>query len=108
MLVEREAVHLQALLASFKAEEAFGDNATPSVDETEELGAFENMNDLEALDGPLVSTEELEKVEQEKKALRQTNSEHEQEIVAQAARIDELKPALFDLSGEIAGGRYAR
>ncbi|KAH6894861.1 hypothetical protein BKA70DRAFT_793865 [Coprinopsis sp. MPI-PUGE-AT-0042] len=63
-------------------------------------------NDLEALEGPLVSTEELEKVEQEKKARRQTISEYEQEIIAQTTKIDQLEQALADLSGEIAGCRY--
>ncbi|KAH6894761.1 hypothetical protein BKA70DRAFT_1570606 [Coprinopsis sp. MPI-PUGE-AT-0042] len=60
----------------------------------------ENMNALEALEGPLVSIEELEKVKQEKKALHQTIPEHEQEIIAQATKIDELEQALADLSGE--------
>ncbi|KAH6894866.1 hypothetical protein BKA70DRAFT_793921 [Coprinopsis sp. MPI-PUGE-AT-0042] len=97
MLVEREVGYLQALLASFKAEEAYGDNATPAVDQVkvdkmEELEAllaeYKNVNDqlandLEALEGPMVSTEELEMVEQEKKALRQTIAEHEQELQAQ-------------------------
>ncbi|KAH6894839.1 hypothetical protein BKA70DRAFT_1199767 [Coprinopsis sp. MPI-PUGE-AT-0042] len=122
MLVEREVGYLQALLASFKAEEAYGENkdATPAVDQVKLdkmdqlealLAEYKNVNDqlandLEALEGPMVSTEELEKVEQEKKALRQTISEYEQEIASQATKIDELEQALFDLSGEIAGGRH--
>ncbi|KAH6894765.1 hypothetical protein BKA70DRAFT_1439240 [Coprinopsis sp. MPI-PUGE-AT-0042] len=103
----------------FKAEEAYDDNATPAVDSVkvanmEEpealLAEYENVNDqltndLGALEGLMVSTEELERVEQEKKALRQTISKHEQEITAQAGKIDELEQALFDLSGEIAAGR---
>ncbi|KAH6899289.1 hypothetical protein BKA70DRAFT_1526885 [Coprinopsis sp. MPI-PUGE-AT-0042] len=120
MLVEREVGYLQALLASFKAEEACGDSATPAVDQVKVdkmdqlealLAEYKNVNDqlandLEALEGPMVSTEELEKVEQERKVLRQTISEHEQEIQAQATKIDELELALFELSGEIAGGRH--
>ncbi|KAH6874825.1 hypothetical protein BKA70DRAFT_256430 [Coprinopsis sp. MPI-PUGE-AT-0042] len=74
------------------------------------LAEYENVNDqltndLGALEGLMVSTEELERVEQEKKALCQTISKHEQEIAAQATKIDELEQALFDLSGEIAAGR---
>ncbi|KAH6892853.1 hypothetical protein BKA70DRAFT_838011 [Coprinopsis sp. MPI-PUGE-AT-0042] len=120
MLVEREVGYLQALLASFKAEKASGNNATPTVDQVkvdqmEEFQAllpeYENMNDqrandLEASEGPMVSTGELKKVERETKALCQTISEREQEIASQATKIDKLEHALFDLSGEIAGGRY--
>ncbi|KAH6874835.1 hypothetical protein BKA70DRAFT_256533 [Coprinopsis sp. MPI-PUGE-AT-0042] len=124
MLVEREVGYLQALLASFKAEEAHGDNTdvttTPMVDlinldtmeEPEALFAeYKNVNDqlvndLEALEGPMVSTEELEKVKQEKKALRQSTADHEQEIASQAAKIDALEQALFEPSGDIAGGQH--
>ncbi|KAH6879726.1 hypothetical protein BKA70DRAFT_1391416 [Coprinopsis sp. MPI-PUGE-AT-0042] len=97
MLVEREVGVPSGAVASFKAEEAYGDNATPAVDQVkvdkmEELEAllaeYKNVNDqlsndLEALEGPI-----------EKKALRQTISEHEQEIQAQATKIDELEQAL--------------
>ncbi|KAH6894833.1 hypothetical protein BKA70DRAFT_1439317 [Coprinopsis sp. MPI-PUGE-AT-0042] len=93
---------------------------TPSVDQVkvdkvEELetllAEYENVNDqltndLGALEGLMVSTEELERVEQEKKAPRQTISKHEQEIPAQATKIDELEQALFDPSREIAAGRH--
>ncbi|KAH6894836.1 hypothetical protein BKA70DRAFT_1232433 [Coprinopsis sp. MPI-PUGE-AT-0042] len=120
ILVEREVGYLQALLSNFKAEEAYDDNATPAVDSVkvanmEELEAllaeYANVNDqltndLGALEGPMVLTEELERVEQEKKALRQTIPKHEQEITPQATKIDELKQALFDPSREIAAGRH--
>ncbi|KAH6894764.1 hypothetical protein BKA70DRAFT_1570608 [Coprinopsis sp. MPI-PUGE-AT-0042] len=104
VLVEKEVGYLQALLASFKAEEAYGEsNATAptvhqvKVEKMEQLEAeYKNVNDqfandLEALEGPMVSTEELEKVEKEKKVLRQTIVEHKQEITAQSTKIDELE-----------------
>ncbi|KAH6879710.1 hypothetical protein BKA70DRAFT_1447747 [Coprinopsis sp. MPI-PUGE-AT-0042] len=93
MLVEREVGYLQVLLASFKAEEAYSYNTrmttTLAVDQVkvDKMGHLEGLraehknvndqlaNDLEALDGPMGSTDELEKVEQERKVLRQTISE---------------------------------
>ncbi|KAH6894846.1 hypothetical protein BKA70DRAFT_1439329 [Coprinopsis sp. MPI-PUGE-AT-0042] len=110
-------------VGSFKPEEAYGDNATPAVDRVkvdkmEELGALlallaghknvndQLANDLEASERPMVSTDELEKVEKENKALYQTISEHKHDIAAQTTKINELKQAVFDLSGEIARGRH--
>ncbi|KAH6894869.1 hypothetical protein BKA70DRAFT_1439352 [Coprinopsis sp. MPI-PUGE-AT-0042] len=121
MLVEREVGYLQALLASFKAEEAYGDNATPAVDQVkvdkmEELEAllaeYKNVNDqlandLEALEGPMVSTEELEKDEQEKKALHQSAFLLHFLFISSSAGIEtDADGSLFDPSGEIAGGRH--
>ncbi|KAH6894757.1 hypothetical protein BKA70DRAFT_1439233 [Coprinopsis sp. MPI-PUGE-AT-0042] len=117
MLVERDVGYLQAPLESLKAEELYGDNAISTVDQVkvgrmEELEAllaeYENMNgqlanDLEALEGPTVSTDEFENVKKENKA-RQTISEHGQEIASQATKIDKLEQALFYLSSKIAGG----
>ncbi|KAH6894828.1 hypothetical protein BKA70DRAFT_1407390 [Coprinopsis sp. MPI-PUGE-AT-0042] len=87
ILVERDMEELEALLAENK-------NVNDQV-----------ANDLEALEGPMASTDELENVKKENKA-RQTISEHRQEIASQATKIDELKQALFYLSGKIAGGRH--
>ncbi|KAH6894803.1 hypothetical protein BKA70DRAFT_1439284 [Coprinopsis sp. MPI-PUGE-AT-0042] len=119
MLVERDVGYLQALLESLKAEEVYGDNAIPTVDQVkvgrmEELEALlaeyksvngQLANDLEALEGPMVSTDEFENVKKENKA-RWTISEHGQEIASQATKIDELEQALLDLSCEIARGRH--
>ncbi|KAH6894862.1 hypothetical protein BKA70DRAFT_1439345 [Coprinopsis sp. MPI-PUGE-AT-0042] len=102
------------------------------MEELEELfEEYNNVNDQlandpEVLEGPMVSTEDLEKVKQEKKALRQyaspfltvtwhdadrqdgftATAEHEQEIASQATKIDALEQALFYLSGDIAGGQH--
>ncbi|EAU81598.1 hypothetical protein CC1G_02614 [Coprinopsis cinerea okayama7 len=124
LLAEREVQYLQALLASFKAEEEFLENP-PSVDEAkaqkmEELESLleeykainvQLSNDVEELQAAqasssLVSNEELEKMEKEKAALRQTIEEHEAEIKEHLEKIDKLEQELFDLSGEIAGGRH--
>ncbi|KAH6879708.1 hypothetical protein BKA70DRAFT_1447745 [Coprinopsis sp. MPI-PUGE-AT-0042] len=83
-----EVGYLQALLSKFKAEEAYGENkdATLVVDQVklvkmEELEAlladYKNVkdqlaNDLEAFQGPMVSTRELEKVEQERQVPRRS------------------------------------
>ncbi|KAH6894873.1 hypothetical protein BKA70DRAFT_1439356 [Coprinopsis sp. MPI-PUGE-AT-0042] len=110
------------MLARFIAEEACGDNANaiPTVDLVN-LGKMEALeaslagctyvndqpaNDLEELEGAMVSTDELQKVEKETKVLCQTISEHEHEIAAQTTKINELEQAVFDLSSEIAGGRH--
>ncbi|KAH6908409.1 hypothetical protein BKA70DRAFT_1481417 [Coprinopsis sp. MPI-PUGE-AT-0042] len=96
----------------FKAEEACGDSATPAVDQVK----VDKMDQLEALLAEYknrwkvrwVSTEELEKVEQERKVLRQTISEHEQEIQAQATRSNELELALFDSAVKSQEGATSR
>ncbi|KAH6874839.1 hypothetical protein BKA70DRAFT_1449268 [Coprinopsis sp. MPI-PUGE-AT-0042] len=96
---EIRAAKEDALLASSKAEEAYDDSATPAVDQVK----LDKMEVLEVLLAEY--NNELEKVEKEKKGLRQTIAEHEQEITAQATKVNEFEEALFDLSGEIAGGR---
>ncbi|KAH6904015.1 hypothetical protein BKA70DRAFT_1432968 [Coprinopsis sp. MPI-PUGE-AT-0042] len=85
--LEREDWHCWRV---FKPEEAYSDNTrmttTPAVDQVkvDKMGQLEALraehknvkdqltNDLEALDGPMGSTDELEKVEKERKALHQS------------------------------------
>ncbi|KAF5335741.1 hypothetical protein D9611_009640 [Ephemerocybe angulata] len=131
MLAEREVGYLEALLSSYKAEEAYENDASrPTVDETKLqhvqslealVGEYKSVNErlmqeLETLENEfsLVSAasksqvpgDAMEKVEKEKLVLQTTLAEQEKEIQAQLETIDKLEQTLFELSGEIAGGRH--
>ncbi|KAF8808803.1 hypothetical protein BYT27DRAFT_7188276 [Phlegmacium glaucopus] len=129
LLAEREVGFLQALLASFNAEEAHMDTSTV-LDETKTqrihhletlLQEYKSTNDqlsteIDALGGSSSSlgqgrsrqdlSLEIEKERLEKIALQKDLERVEAESKENISRIEELEQSLFDLSGEIAGGRH--
>ncbi|TFK19223.1 hypothetical protein FA15DRAFT_648696 [Coprinopsis marcescibilis] len=130
-VAEREVGYYKALLASYKSEEAYTrdsttlDDATGSLDETklEHIAELESVlldykslieqlqNELEDLQNQAqdkvakaaaeetVSHEELDR-------LKSDNAQLQQDVEEHLASIDNLEQKLFDLQGEIAGGRH--
>lgn len=97
-LADREVGFTKALLASYKAEE---DVPTASDSQLESLLEEYKTTNAELLRQVKESafTLELDKERQEKAALQQ-------ELDQRVVKIEELEQTLFELSGEIAGGRH--
>ncbi|KAJ2918857.1 hypothetical protein MD484_g1475, partial [Candolleomyces efflorescens] len=138
-VAEREVRYLQALLASYKAEETYAatsSNVVSSVtlDETKlaHLDELENLveeykhlneqltHQVDALEKtlrsqesvpqseskPIVDRAELEALEKERDELKATLESQSTELQTHLGTIDTLEQTLFELSGEIAGGRH--
>ncbi|KAI8976346.1 MAD-domain-containing protein [Trametes punicea] len=128
LLAQREIGFLQAMLASFNAEEAAHGNVKVEEQPTQPLQQLEalvkdykaTVTDLEkqlevARGNPVVTEDEaakkqlLDEIEQERiakreleKQLKESDAEREQHL----EKIEELEQTLFELRGEIGAGRH--
>ncbi|RXW17677.1 hypothetical protein EST38_g8182 [Candolleomyces aberdarensis] len=142
-VAEREVRYLEALLASYKAEETYAASSAsttlaPSTSSLLDESKLAHLDELEGLveeykemneqlahrvdelektlrsdskDSKMkvvggVDRAELEKVEKERDELKETLKSHEAEIQTHLTTIDNLEQTLFELSGEMAGGRH--
>ncbi|KIY68425.1 MAD-domain-containing protein [Cylindrobasidium torrendii FP15055 ss-10] len=108
-LLEREVGFLKALVASFEAEdETVGDDRFAELEGV--LSDYKDTNtgllrDLESL-RLMAPQEDLDKEKQSSEALKTALEQAETQCAEQEKKIDALEQELFELSGEIAGGRH--
>ncbi|TFK35138.1 spindle assembly checkpoint component Mad1 [Crucibulum laeve] len=128
MLAEREVGFLQALVASFNAEEASLENVQFDEMKNQRIQQLEALlqeykatnlqlaKEIDALGGSSSSlgqgqsrealSSEVEKERLEKAALQKVLEEAESETKLHLEKIEELEQTLFELGGEMAGGRH--
>ncbi|KAF9475572.1 MAD-domain-containing protein [Pholiota conissans] len=128
LLAEHEVTFLQALVASYNAEEAQMDNVHVDSTKTERIYQLEAllqeykvandqlMSEIDALgenysnlgqgQNRQMLSAEVEKERLEKLAAQQELQTAEKEMKENLDKIEELEQTLFELRGEIAGGRH--
>ncbi|KDR71884.1 hypothetical protein GALMADRAFT_143649 [Galerina marginata CBS 339.88] len=128
LLAEREVTFLQALVASFNAEEAHIEGSHIDEAKTQRIHQLETLlqeykstneklgHDLDAIAGKSVSfgpgqssqtlSAELEKERLEKAAMQRDLDQAAAGEKENIDKIEELEQTLFELRGEIAGGRH--